>query len=616
MIFYVLPHIPLLFIMNKIVKGRYVLKEYIARGGMGEVWLCFDIVMKVNWAIKIIKNLTMNTVIKGEYLKEVEILKHINHPSIPKVKDYIVELPYHYIVMEYIDGITLYHKVEKEGKQEENHVLNWGLELCDILLYLHSMSPSPIIYKDLKPDNIILDKNERLKLVDFGISCYQTSSECFIGPFLGTPGYASPEQIRLGILDTRSDIYNFGTTLLFLLTGNTYSGCFPNHELQHISKPLCDCLKRCLMHRPSKRYQTMDELKKELYNIIYYHNKKRICVSVIAIVAFLSSILFVFSYIGVEVYSTLKKKERFESAMQNHDYQAAIKYQDSNVEPYLLYYVQCIQTFANSDYQEAIKYAIQQVELLDTSKIENPDRLFYQIAQDCLFINTIEYYEKSFDYFSKITHADNKVKKDVQVYLNVPSLLKNYFTLNEDEVLELNNQLYDIYKLAEEEVDSNKKLAHYFILLEILKSRSNDLEHIIYKQIVEIIHTIRSLWNEDDFKAIINNKFFENRLILYEILAYYYLGVYEKSQSNDMLAIQNFNNMHRVFEEYQKKDERNENIFIKVALSYLYKFEMEQKYHYLQYAKTYYEKVLDMNAYNEVAKKGLEYITLVQEMEN
>ncbi len=602
--------------MNKIIKGRYILKECIARGGMGEVWICFDNMTKLHWAIKIIKSFTIHPTMKSDPLKEVEILTHLKHPGIPKIKDYIVEQPYHYIVMEYIKGSTLYHKVEKEGKQDEYQVLKWGLELCDIFLYLHSMAPCPIIYRDLKPDNILLDENQKIKLVDFGISCYQMSDEYFTGPYLGTLGYASPEQVRFGSLDIRSDIYNFGSTLIYLLTGSTYSGNFSSCELQSISKLFYCCLKRCLMHRPSKRFQTMGELKKELSSIIDYHHKKRVRVRIINISVIVCLILSVVSYISFNIYHTWHKKELCMLAMQNGDYQSAIEYQCTNVEPYALYYLQCIQIFADSDYKEGIKHAIQQIELFDTSKIENPEMLFYQIAQDCLFINTIEYYEKAFEYFSKIAHVDNKIKKEIELYLNMSSLLKHYPVLNEDDFLRLNNLLYDLYNYAQEEVDENKKLTHYFTLLEILMSRSNELGQTSYNQILEVIHAIHCLWNNNIDEGMISNKFSKINLMLYEMLAYYHLGIYEQNQKNDALALQNYNNMHILFDEYQKKYEVNENLLVKVALTYLYKFEIEQQYQHLQYAKIYYEKVLSFDTYHEVAKKGLEYIAILQGMMN
>ncbi|MDE6475404.1 MAG: serine/threonine protein kinase, partial [Erysipelotrichaceae bacterium] len=539
---------------------------------MGEVWLGFDLKKKVYWAIKIMKYTSEDSdVHKEQILREIEILKYTNHPGIPKFQDCILNDPYYYIVMEYIQGVTLYHKVEEEGKQKEDQVIKWGLRVCDILLYLHSMKPYPIIYRDLKPYNILVDEQDNIKIVDFGISCYQTASLSFYGPYLGTPGYASPEQRRAGILDIRSDIYNFGATLAFLLTGKTYDGSFSNEELEKLSKPCYECLKRCLMPRASRRYQTIHEVQKALYHILYYHRRKKLYVKRVLIFLAVMFLFIVSSFFCIKAYDRWKYLQQFKVAMQQEDYLSAIHYQSWNVEPYLLYYFQCLQSVF--DVKEAIAYAIFEIERLNLHHIDNPAYLYYQIAQDCLMMNTIAYYEKAYIYLNKIISTDYSVKKEIETYIHITSLLKKSSFLSEDEWLELEKSLDILYQIAQKEQNNYKKIAHCRVLIELYMGKGEKFNDIGYKRVLEMISIISSLVDQEE---IIRYKFSNIDLIYYEMLAYYFLGVYEQKQQEDGLALQYYHQMHLLFDTYQKEDTRNENLLIKMALSYLYQFEIDK----------------------------------------
>jgi hypothetical protein len=155
-----------------------------------------------------------------QFQGEAEILRRLDHPNLPRVYDFVEEDDAWYLVMEYIDGCTLADVLIHEGVLDESRVLEWARQLCEVLGYLHGRRP-PVIFRDLKPGNVMLEEGERIRLIDFGIAKFY---EC--GPGVGThttvrgllsPGFAAPEQYGGGT-DARSDIYSLGATLYCVLT--------------------------------------------------------------------------------------------------------------------------------------------------------------------------------------------------------------------------------------------------------------------------------------------------------------------------------------------------------------------------------------------------------------
>jgi eukaryotic-like serine/threonine-protein kinase len=141
-------------------------------------------------------------------------LARLDHPAIPKVSDRFSEQDHHYFVMDYVAGQTLEAKVAAAaGRFSQAEAINIALQICDVLDYLHSRIP-PVVYRDLKPSNVIVTPEDRIKLVDFGIARHFTRQETTIG----TIGYAAPEQYQ-GECGPRSDIYALGATLHYLLSG-------------------------------------------------------------------------------------------------------------------------------------------------------------------------------------------------------------------------------------------------------------------------------------------------------------------------------------------------------------------------------------------------------------
>jgi len=227
------------------IKDRYQILSKIAQGGMGAVYLVKDEVFsdatikrEKFWALKEMSESAFPPDQLAEAVKmfegEARMLAHLRHPNLPEVIDLFEYQTRHYLVMDYIKGETLEAIIRRtKAPQKLMDVLRWANQLFFVLQYLHDQSP-PIIYRDLKPSNIMLEeKTGLLKIIDFGIARFQrkrTSRNLLLpnqsmdDAGIGTPGYAAPEQWQKGDLFSRqSDIYSLGVVLHQLLTNHDSS---------------------------------------------------------------------------------------------------------------------------------------------------------------------------------------------------------------------------------------------------------------------------------------------------------------------------------------------------------------------------------------------------------
>jgi predicted Ser/Thr protein kinase len=149
------------------------------------------------------------------FKRELEILSKLDHSNIAKVQDYFIEAGRHYICMEYFAGTDLSKLISSQGAQEEERVINWAQQLAQLLLYLHSQSPQ-VVHRDISPDNLLLRADGSLALIDFGAAKEIAAS--YTGTIIGKQAYMAPEQLK-GKPTEKSDIYAFGATMYFLLTG-------------------------------------------------------------------------------------------------------------------------------------------------------------------------------------------------------------------------------------------------------------------------------------------------------------------------------------------------------------------------------------------------------------
>ncbi|HEU5368211.1 MAG TPA: serine/threonine-protein kinase, partial [Ktedonobacterales bacterium] len=208
-----------------LLRERYLILEKLGQGGMAAVYKVKDTAVKRGESLRAIKEMSQAALKESErqqaienFHAEAEILKALDHKNLPKFYEQFQEEDRYYLVMEYIEGETLEDRLEREGKGlPERDVLNWAEQLCSVLTYLHERRP-PIIFRDLKPGNIMVTKQGQVKLIDFGIARIFRPDKTHDTQVLGTPGYAPPEQYGKGQTDPRSDVYALGVTLHQLLT--------------------------------------------------------------------------------------------------------------------------------------------------------------------------------------------------------------------------------------------------------------------------------------------------------------------------------------------------------------------------------------------------------------
>ena len=204
-----------------VLAGRYQIERFLAGGGMGVVYVAQDQrLAERQVAIKEIFDRFTNPEERAQAIeyfhREADTLAKLTHPAIPAIFDRFGEGNCHYLVMDFVEGGNLEQEIAGLGGQlPESRVIEIGRELCDVLTYLHSFSP-PIIYRDMKPGNVILRPDGRITLIDFGIArIFAPQGKATL---IGTPGFAPPEQYS-GQVDERSDIYGLAATLHYILTG-------------------------------------------------------------------------------------------------------------------------------------------------------------------------------------------------------------------------------------------------------------------------------------------------------------------------------------------------------------------------------------------------------------
>jgi len=206
---------------NTIVGGRYRVTKPLGGGGMKLVYLAEDLRLAARPCAlaEMVDSFTSPDTQKqaiAAFQREADMLAQLSNEHIPRVFDRFSDQNHHYLVMEYIDGITLEQKLnEAGGKLPEAEVIDVALQVLDTLAYLHNLDP-PVIYRDLKPSNVMLSPSAQVKLIDFGIArLFQPLSNATM---IGTQGYAPPEQYR-GKVEFRSDLYALGATMHHALSG-------------------------------------------------------------------------------------------------------------------------------------------------------------------------------------------------------------------------------------------------------------------------------------------------------------------------------------------------------------------------------------------------------------
>lgn len=261
--------------VGSVLNGTYKILNEIGHGGMSVVYLALNERANKTWAVKEVRKdgSADSEILSQGLVAETEMLKRLNHPNLPSIVDVVDTADSFIIVMDYIEGRSLQSVLNHSGAQDPELVLKWAKQITDVLQYLHSQTP-PIIYRDMKPANVMLKPSGDITVIDFGTAREYKQHAQGDTTWLGTRGYAAPEQFGgQGETDGRTDIYTLGATLYHLLTG--YSPADTNfviYPLSQLNPQFADSgweviVSKCCQPRREDRYQNCAELMYDLEHI-------------------------------------------------------------------------------------------------------------------------------------------------------------------------------------------------------------------------------------------------------------------------------------------------------------------------------------------------------------
>ena len=257
--------------VGQMMADRYRIEAVIGRGGTGAVYRVADTRTPQEWAIKELwsDNADAESLgLKTQLAAEITMLSKLRHPNLPRIVDAFETGNRHYIVMDYIRGRDLKAVLREMGPLPIDRVVHLGCQLANVLNYMHSQ-PQPIIFRDLKPANIMVEADGKVKLVDFGIARLFAPEASGDTQAFGTPGYAAPEQYGHGQSDKRTDVYTLGVTLHELLTGHdpgqTPFRFPPVTSLRpEVPRALEALIAKCVSLHPDDRYPSLQEVLEDL----------------------------------------------------------------------------------------------------------------------------------------------------------------------------------------------------------------------------------------------------------------------------------------------------------------------------------------------------------------
>ena len=319
--------------IGSLLDGKYKILNKIGQGGMSVVYLAMNEKANKQWAIKEMRKEKNKNyeIMKQSLITETNLLKELKHPYLPSIADIIENDDTIIIVMDYVEGRPLSDILSEEGVIEEDKVADYAIQLCDVLDYLHSQNP-PIIYRDLKPANIMLRPDGKITLIDFGTARKYNYDSVSDTTCLGTIGYAAPEQFAgetLRQTDARTDIYNLGATMYHLLTGVNPSE--PPYELypirrwdESLSNGLEKIILRATRKDPDKRFNDCKEMSYALQHFrdlddSYIATQKK------KMFLFAASLILSFTFFSMAIVVNGMEKREISKVYNNYLSEAALK---------------------------------------------------------------------------------------------------------------------------------------------------------------------------------------------------------------------------------------------------------------------------------------------------
>ncbi|MBI3927597.1 MAG: serine/threonine protein kinase [Armatimonadetes bacterium] len=252
-------------VAGTVVAGRYEVVALIGAGGMGAVYRAIDRHTGLPVALKQTLEERWNEEDERRFEREAQTLRQLDHPAIPRILDHLATEDSRYLVMEFIEGVSLAEVLKQRGAPlGAEEVVRYGFQLCEVLDYLHGRE-HPIVHRDVKPQNIILRKgSSKVVLVDFGIARgLETEGTKTL---IGTLGYAALEQVR-GYPEPRSDLYGLGATMYHLLSGEAPAP-FNVPPLRSVPPSLAEVIQRATQEAPTRRYESASRMQLALSKVL------------------------------------------------------------------------------------------------------------------------------------------------------------------------------------------------------------------------------------------------------------------------------------------------------------------------------------------------------------
>ncbi len=500
--------------IGSVIDGKYKILNVVGKGGMSVVYLAMNERANKQWAIKEVRKDGMQSfeVVKQNLVAETDLLKKLNHPHLPSIIDVIDCDDTFLIVMDYIEGNPLSKALETSGAQNQDDVIEWAKQLCDVLGYLHSRKP-PIIYRDMKPSNVMLKPDGNVMLIDFGTAREFKSTSVADTTCLGTQGYAAPEQFGgHGQTDARTDIYCLGATMYHLVTG--HNPATPPYEMYPIrqwnpmlSSGLEEIILKCTQRNPEDRYQSCAEL---LYALDHYkdldiENKKVQSFKWKTFLAsFIMTIVMLVGTIGFSAGLTVQTSSTYESYIANGDsavsqdaaekyYLDAINVDPANPLAYQKLLERCTSdSKLSEDEYNTIKDAIyeHEDELKSKYPSEYADNVAYKLGQALYFSYVPSSQESESENFSMAGITVSQRWLDIAQKMGSTEQIKH-----RAELLSSMSKAYQNMSGKSLEGDPVEEVKEYWNNLveiaspNIAKEENNQIALLIYRNVTSQIYT-------------------------------------------------------------------------------------------------------------------------------
>lgn len=585
---------------ESIIDNRYTIIREIDRGGMSIIYLAHDNRLKKDIVIKEI--LPANQRKTGKKISDEDLLDCLkqewrllvllDHYSIPNIYDVIDKNGHIYVVMDYIPGESLIKKLDREGRCSAKEVIDWGIQLAEILQYLHTCNREPVIYRDMKPDNVMLTPDNKIKLIDFGTAIsasIEIEDSNGNSKNYGTKEYAAPEQKRNKITNEKTDIFSLGVTLYKLVIGGVIKDNTKLKSIREIDPSLPEgleyILEKCLKVDPRERYDSVSELLYDLKNINKltkeYRKKiiKQMSLFLISLMLFCTSIVItIIGYNGCRSIKLNNYKEMINEAnyyFADGNYSKSIevlnkaitKVDSSEKEAYVTL-IDVYTAMGDTD------TGISVVESYINDKYGNVHK-----NNDVLFKVAVTYLEEknypmALKYFNKV---DTKRIPDAKYY----SIISKSMTDMNINYVEFQMELEKFEKYVDTLPNGDRKISNYISLANIYSSYKGQISNANDKTIQILDKASSSLENLDDKKLELK---YDIDLCQKLAQAYHSKGSNSRDKNTSKEYLGKAINLYNELLDSEVKD--SEDIYIKIGEIYTEAREYAS-------AVEYYEKVID-----------------------